>query len=378
MTANHTTKASIEITQIHAVKHVTTRKWFTRHLLRQLSRPKLCDEDRKHLISKDDIARPNTAPTNSSVTNPFGFNTSLEPPLVRPRREPPPRPPRPDSNAMRDVHAWLENSVTKPAPVVRGLPCMKESLPTSETTPEFGYTIPIVDRPEIDSEPPAQTRHAHLFCDRRRGIQVKMPSLLRTRSNRFARLQPSRIDRRSASMPVLTLVPEASTNDFSDLPNPSQISVPLTPRTPRTPGSKSLASSIGRFHRPNRVELDSDCHTELVPPGPGACTSVEQHVNAVLPQSPFTEEFTRLAALPNMISREASMGELSQAPTYSSGPAPPSYQSYAESIRTTSSFGCIDGMNSEHRRYNRCIKEDKAHRMKRKLKKFAKKAGIKV
>ncbi|UPX20477.1 uncharacterized protein EKO05_0010707 [Ascochyta rabiei] len=49
------------------------------------------------------------------------------------------------------------------------------------------------------------------------------------------------------------------------------------------------------------------------------------------------------------LAREDSMGDLSEAPTYSSGRPPPSYRSRTASILTTSSFGCVDGMSPAQR-----------------------------
>lgn len=73
--------------------------------------------------------------------------------------------------------------------------------------------------------------------------------------------------------------------------------------------------------------------------------------------------------------REDSMGSFSSAPTYFSGPPPPSYRSRTASILTTSSFGCIDGMNSEQRQRA----QEKAQRkrgMKGRLRKLAEKANL--
>ncbi|OCK73723.1 hypothetical protein K432DRAFT_387240 [Lepidopterella palustris CBS 459.81] len=57
--------------------------------------------------------------------------------------------------------------------------------------------------------------------------------------------------------------------------------------------------------------------------------------------------------------REDSIGAFSEAPTYHSdiGLPPPSYRTYAASIRSMSSFGCIDGLrcpDGTERRPNLC------------------------
>jgi hypothetical protein len=64
------------------------------------------------------------------------------------------------------------------------------------------------------------------------------------------------------------------------------------------------------------------------------------------------------------------MGDLSDAPTYFTGPPPPSYRSRAASVMTTSSFGCIDGMSVEQLQMSR-QRAALQRGMKGKLKKFA-------
>lgn len=75
------------------------------------------------------------------------------------------------------------------------------------------------------------------------------------------------------------------------------------------------------------------------------------------------------------------MGSFSSAPTYFSGMPPPSYKSRPTSSRpasvlTTSSFGCIDGMNPEQRELSQRRAAQQKRSMKGRLRKLAKKANI--
>ena len=60
-------------------------------------------------------------------------------------------------------------------------------------------------------------------------------------------------------------------------------------------------------------------------------------------QLPGADESLR--AFISSVIHEDSMRNLSEVPTYYSS-APPSYRTYAASIRSMSSFGCIDGLRS--------------------------------
>jgi hypothetical protein len=96
----------------------------------------------------------------------------------------------------------------------------------------------------------------------------------------------------------------------------------------------------------------------------------ERRVNAIFMRTARSAEDTRPSTAAAGLTREDSMGDLSDAPTYFSGPPPPSYRSRPESILTTSSFGCIDGMNPTQRQ----ISQQRAalqRGMKCKLKRFA-------
>lgn len=77
--------------------------------------------------------------------------------------------------------------------------------------------------------------------------------------------------------------------------------------------------------------------------------NMEQRINAVFGQTRSGEISRRPYNFTSSVPREDSMGNLSDAPTYFTGAPPPSYRSRAASVCTTSSFGCIDGMNEDYR-----------------------------
>ena len=83
-------------------------------------------------------------------------------------------------------------------------------------------------------------------------------------------------------------------------------------------------------------------------------------------QLPGADESLR--ALNSSMIHEDLMGNLSEVPTYYSS-APPSYRTYAASIRSMSSFGCIDGLRSLDGA--RSQGSSRRHGMKRKLKNLA-------
>jgi hypothetical protein len=77
--------------------------------------------------------------------------------------------------------------------------------------------------------------------------------------------------------------------------------------------------------------------------------SIDRRMNALFGRSTRCADSTRPSTAAAHIHREHSMGSLSDAPTYFTGHAPPSYHSRPASILTTSSFGCINGMNPAQR-----------------------------
>jgi hypothetical protein len=104
-------------------------------------------------------------------------------------------------------------------------------------------------------------------------------------------------------------------------------------------------------------------------------SSMERHVNAVFGQTSRLGDDFRPPISPYRSTREDSVGNISDAPTYSSGPPPPSYRSRAASVRTTSSFGCIDAMNTT-RQLHPHLAEQHSRGVKGRLKRFAQRAHL--
>ncbi|KAF9697724.1 hypothetical protein EKO04_004387 [Ascochyta lentis] len=261
-----------------------TKRWLHRRLWKPASR---------QLLGGDRDQRPQTAPQ-------IPIDIAL--PSPRLAVHPPPRPPRPESGVIRDVNAWLDASMDlPPPPLMGGLPYWRAaSAVPSITTTDVQYAIPIVREPGRPLTPSSQ--QVKSFCRRAKKMQAKVPTLLRTTSQRIvARKQ---ISRRSHSMPLLA-IPYGQTREAAP---------------------------------PKLVTVSTRAEVPLLPPS-AACT---QSLLRQTSGSPLSTAITH-------VSREESMGDVSEAPTYSSGRPPPSYRSRTASIVTTSSFGCVDGMSPAQR-----------------------------
>jgi hypothetical protein len=182
--------------------------------------------------------------------------------------------------------------------------------------------------------------------------------------------------RRSTSMPLLT-------QSADDIPSPAYRSVArygslmdMTDRsTPATVSSEEAEwLRAGRTQCPRRSpRTGSSGGTRF----DDQETSMERHVNAVFGQTAKRRDTTRTKTA-SRSTREDSLGNLSDAPTYFSGPAPPSYRSRAASIRSTSSFGCVDGMNRSQRQLSQPRTVHRSRGVKGKFKKLAQKARINI
>ena len=173
-----------------------------------------------------------------------------------------------------------------------------------------------------------------------------MPLLLRTTSQRIvARRQ---VNRRSNSMPLLAIPyeetqqgapPKIITRSRSFLVASARTSISKTP-------TESQWLPFAEKYYFDLPLLDST-RTSV------AYSSVEglgeRRTNALLRQTTRSGESTRPSTAGAHLNRDDSMGDLSEAPTYSSGRPPPSYRSRTASIMTTSSFGCVDGMSPAQR-----------------------------
>lgn len=331
--------------------------WLTRHLRRPATRQGRGDEeedDEDLFEPKRQISppRPQTAPSSGSAAPPHPpfapytqYPAWVEPPLARPLNKPPPRPPRPDSDVIRDVNAWLDASMIKPAPpLMAGIPYWREGAFSTGSGPsaDVRYAVPIVKTPEEERPATSHGQQLKSFCRRAKKMQVRMPSLLRTKSQRFTVTQRNQSNRRSTSMPLLS---KASNDTSESTPGRLARSRSLMQMTER---SSPTTVSGGGWIRAGRAQFVGQS-PRLGQTGArfdDQESSMERRVNAVFGQTARLGDNMRPATATTRFNREDSMGNLSDAPTYSSGHPPPSYRSRAASVRTTSSFGCIDAMNS--------------------------------
>jgi hypothetical protein len=356
-----------------------TRNWFTRQL-RPVS-PMWQNETRHEEVETHKqvpLRRPRTAPSTSSntmdVSTPFPF----PPPLPRwelsngHEMKAPPRPPRPDSGVMRDVNAWLDAS--KPtSPLMGGLPYWREGTQgaATEETTDVQYAIPIVRETEGGRPSTPGTQQLKSFCRRARRMQVRMPSLHRTRSQ-CATVQ-KKLNRRSTSSPLMGIPYEGTQEGFP-------------PRLPprfgfaRRPPTATIARQIDQNIAWPLVGsgLLGELPLREMPTNAGSGvlkSNIERNVDAVFGQTARGGVALGPVPFAARIQREDSVGSISDAPTYVSGPPPPSYRSRAASILTTSSFGCIDGMNTEQRELSQQRAQQKRG-VKGKLKRFAQRCAL--
>lgn len=171
----------------------TLRKWFSR---RQLKPDITQIEDNEKVGDKIVHTMPippQTAPSTKAKQPPDPSTIGQ----AERRHPPPPRPPRPNSNVIRDVNAWLDSSTVKPGPpLMEGVKYWREAAgPSSSPSPDIQYAVPIAPDGAENQQPRTIYRCA-------KKIQVRMPSSLRIKSQRTTVKQANR---RSASMPVISL-----------------------------------------------------------------------------------------------------------------------------------------------------------------------------
>ncbi|OWY42759.1 hypothetical protein AALT_g275 [Alternaria alternata] len=337
-------------------KHETAKKWLRRHLRKVASRQTLKnDSDSNEMQRKNSLRRPRTAPSTELAQNlddaPAVPLVPIDVEQVSPRAPvlPPIRLARPDSGVIRDVNAWLDASVNTPSPpLMRGLPYWRAATsPGVKDTPVAQHAVPLtgvlgIARPSTAN---SQQRIAFRRCAKK--MQVQIPSLLRTKSQRQG---DRKHNRQSASMPLLAV----SYEDVNEAPAPMLMSRsgsflrPAMQPSTRYPSTRT--SALVSVNQQPREGLPLRTGT----PGSvrlGDTESVfERRVNAIFMRTARSADSTRPSTAAACLTREDSMGDLSDAPTYISGLPPPSYRSRPESVLTTSSFGCIDGMNPAQRR----------------------------
>jgi hypothetical protein len=388
MTTHTTSLLALQQPREQLAKQESTKHWVTRHLLRPAPRQTEETAPQVKMIRHISFRRPRATPLNRPSTAPsFGPAAKDEsiPPLPMPplqfQRVPfryelngPPRPPRPEPDVLLDVDAWLATS--KPSsPLMGGLSYWREGNPAdTEEATNVQYAIPIIQEPGCERLPASHSQQLRSLC-RRAKEQVRMPSIRRVKSPRAIEEDNSG---RSESAPVFA-VPYDQTQLGEA---PFAIRMPTT--RPVTCPSTAAAACPSTGAVTHRLSIPSD-DLPLRRDSPGSVQlrhlecQMERHV---LGQNPLTASTLRPGALAAVhLPREDSMGSFSSAPTYFSGMPPPSYKSRPASSRpasilTTSSFGCVDGLNPEQRQLSQKRAAQKQRSMKGRLRNLAKRANI--
>ncbi|PSN75489.1 hypothetical protein BS50DRAFT_582170 [Corynespora cassiicola Philippines] len=342
-------------------KSVATKKWLTRRFRAAkvaggMTGPSIP-------LSSE---RPQTAPSPGTTRVPATPPPTVEIPLTRPLNKPPPRPPRPDSATINNVNQWLDRNLVKQAPpLMTGLSYWREGACAEAGGPGgIQYAMPI-DREEQKPAAP-HGQHIKAFCRRAKKMQVRMPSLLRAKPQCNS-VHQQQMHRRSASTHLLAL-PYENTEDTNSTAR--LLAYPQSPgsllQRPST-ASASMRTPDSRGAISQTIFTPSNRHNSAVSAGTGgSAQSMERRIDLVTLFSPMASAY---------LSREDSLGNMSEAPTYFTGRRPPSYRSRPASIITTSSFGCIDGMNPEQRQ----LSQQRAQRnrgVKGKFKKLAQRAHL--
>jgi hypothetical protein len=211
-----------------------------------------------------------------------------------------------------------------------------------------------------------QSQRLKLSHRRARKMQVQMPLLTRNKSLRNATRK--QINRRSNSMPVFAIAYESTR--YATPP----IQVPILPSRAAPaiisaiPGDEIQCDQVILEHPRFRHDTSGSGRSSA------AEGSMERRMGMMSLRSVRSADSTRPSTAAALIIREDSAGDFSDVPSYSSGPHPPSYRSRPASILTTSSFGCIDGMNPAQRH----ISQQRAvmqRGVKSKLRRFAQNFG---
>jgi hypothetical protein len=349
--------------------------WLSRHLRKTGLRHR--DDDNRYATHHQEPRRPQTVPSSGTAAKHVEFTFSREPPVSRLRKQPPPRPPRPDSGVIQDVNAWLDATIVKPTPLLMsGIPYWREGDEVvSGISSGVRYATPIVRRGE-EERPVTSRSQKDKPCVRiAKRLQVRMPTLLRTRSLRNTVTQRNTAYRRSRSMPILAPSFEMLAAGFPQAVPRSRslinVAQPHTPTVLSSRGADSIQKSEVQF--PGSAErLESSASVRFDEQE----LSMERRVNTVFGSSPRPHEGGIRRVPVNRMPRENSMGNLSDAPSYVTGPPPPSYHSRAESRMTTSSFGCVDRMNAQRRQLSQQRARQGTRGVKGTIRKLAQRARL--
>ncbi|EMD88678.1 hypothetical protein COCC4DRAFT_23347 [Bipolaris maydis ATCC 48331] len=336
-------------------KYKIVREWLQKHMREAISGQKL--QDTEENTSAQRKTAPERSCTKSTSVNVYRIDVVFLTPKTpvdsgrvssRPPILPPIHPTRPDSSVFRNVNAWLEASVNAPSPpLMAGISYWKEAtIPNAKGSAVVQYAVPLSVALGVARPTTATRQRTPCFRRSARKVQVQMPSILRKKSVHL----PGKKRRRRQSVCITPL--------SISYPNVQEDTTPmlitrsksfLKPLIPPTRQQKSARHGL--------LISVSDSR-ECVPPRHGTLNSArfgdvendtERHAHRTFMRTGRDTDITRPSTALAGLVCEDSVGDLSDAPTYSSGPPPPSYRSRRESMLTTSSFGCIDGMNPAQR-----------------------------
>jgi hypothetical protein len=323
------------------IKHEGAKQWLQRQFRKVPSSWPVDQGDMRAGVPEQ---RPQTASSrgiNAVPAMPL-LPIDIRLPLNNASNQPPPRPHRPDSGTMRNVDAWLDTSIMTPSPpLMSGLPYWRKALVTNaKDTIGMQHALPIVREVGIGRPATAHRGRTKSFRRRARRVEVQMPvSALKRPSGSGSRKQ---INRRSNSMPAFTMPYDMIQQ--GKLPIPLQS--PDVRFVPTRGASRVNAAFSGSELSPGHLESYNSWRNSR---SSGMEGSTEQHRQAFFGLSASSVHSTRPSTTADHISREDSVGTISDVPSYFSGLPPLSYHSRPESVLTTSSFGCIDGMNPAQR-----------------------------
>lgn len=355
-------------------KREMAKQWLQHRLRKLPSIQPSGDQGDGGLRDAVSLQRPRTAPSNGITTAIGADEIPAVPPIpINIQRgkqsssiQPPGRPSRPDSDVARDINAWLDASNTPSPPLMGGVLYWRMAMTTDvKNTTGIQHATPIVQARETECNRPStsHSQQANSFRRRAKKIQGQIP-VVQNKSLRQA--DGAQANTRSNSTPVLGIPYEAVEEGTPPVIMTRRRSPTirlLSSVSSTSPGSRP-ASDEPLLEQP-RFRYGSTTSTRTSE----AESSIERRAHALLGRSTRSDDSTRPSTAAHM-QREGSMGDLSDAPTYLTGPSPPSYHSRPASILSTSSFGCIDGMNPAQRQVSQ-QRAAQRRGMKGRLKRFA-------
>lgn len=317
------------------------------------------------------LRRPRTAPSSGTAT----MDDTIPPipmlPLdtqdwtARPQLKASPSQGRTESGVIRDVDAWLDASLPKPpAPLMGGLSYWREAVPAGAHGADgVQYAIPIVQG--TDPEKPAASHGQQIksFCRR----AIRIPSLRKdkTQCEDGADQNPRPTSDSAFAIPYAQME-QGEAPIFIDQ---------FTHSAARSStGTASSSAMLVEARNGLSYAIANASHRRVSPRFQGLELDKERHLSG----SSGSTGGGHLRRIPanGHFPREDSVGSFSSAPTYFSGPPPPSYHSRPASVLSTSSFGCIDGMNPEQRQISQKRAAQRQRGMKGRLRRLAQRANV--